>query len=70
MLFFLLINVLILMSRKNSMLNSAEHEIVNAHKYKNTKKFSFLQTKISRGCYFFSAHKCLNANNCWDFNIF
>ena len=24
------------------MLNSAEHEIVNAHRYKNIKKFSFL----------------------------
>ena len=29
------------------MLNSAEHEILNAHKYKNIKKFSFLQAEIS-----------------------
>ena len=29
------------------MLNSAEHEILNAHKYKNIKKFSFFQTQIS-----------------------
>ena len=29
------------------MLNSAEHEILNAHKYKNIKKFSFFQAQIS-----------------------
>ena len=27
--------------KKNSMLNSTEHEISNAHKFKYTKKFSF-----------------------------
>ena len=27
--------------KKKFMLNSAEHEILNAHKFKNTKKFSF-----------------------------
>ena len=32
------------------MLNSVEHEISNAHKYKNIKKFSFFQDQIS---YFF-----------------
>ena len=32
------------------MLNSAEHEILNAHKYKSIKKFSFFQTEISREC--------------------
>ena len=37
--------------------NSVEHEILNAHRYKNIKKFSFLQTQISREC-FFSVHKC------------
>ena len=30
---------------KPFMLNSAEHEILNAHKYKNTKKFSFFQAQ-------------------------
>ena len=34
------------------MLNSIGHEILNAHKYKNIKKFSFFQTQISRECYF------------------
>ena len=34
------------------MLNSVEHEILNAHKYKNIKKLSFFQTQISRKCYF------------------
>ena len=27
--------------KKNFMLNSAEHVILNAHKYENIKKFSF-----------------------------
>ena len=35
-----------------SMLNSAEHEILNAHKYKNIKKFSFFQVQISLECHF------------------
>ena len=35
------------------MLNSDEHEILNAHKYKNIKKFSFFQTQISREAFFF-----------------
>ena len=35
-----------------SMLNSVEHEILNAHKYKNIKKFSFLQAQMSLECYF------------------
>ena len=34
------------------MLNSAEHEILNAHKYKNIVKFSILQAQISLECYF------------------
>ena len=37
-------------------LNSVEHEILNAHKYKNIKKLSFVQTQISRECHF-PAHK-------------
>ena len=38
-------------------LNSAEHEILNAHEDKKIKKFSFLQAQISRECYI-SAQKC------------
>ena len=34
------------------MLNSAEHEIQNAHKYKNIKKFSIFQAQICIECYF------------------
>ena len=34
------------------MLNSAEHEILNAHKYKNIKKFCIFQAQISLECYF------------------
>ena len=34
------------------MLNSAEHEIFNAHKYENIKKFSIFQAQISLECYF------------------
>ena len=31
---------------------SIEHEILNAHKYKNINKFSFLQAQIRLECYF------------------
>ena len=34
-----------------SMLNSAEREILNDHKYKYIKKFSFYQAQISLKCY-------------------
>ena len=34
------------------MLNSAEHEISNVHKYKIIKKFSFYKAQISLECYF------------------
>ena len=33
-------------------LNSVEHEILNAHKYENIKKFSIFQAQISLECYF------------------
>ena len=39
------------------MLNSAEHEILNAHKYKNIKKFSILQAQIPLDA-IFPALKC------------
>ena len=51
------------------MLNSVEYEILDAHKYKNIKKFGFLSLDKPR-MLFFPAHKCLNANNCWHFNIY
>ena len=35
------------------MLNSVEHKILNAHKYKSIKKFGCFQAQISRECYFF-----------------
>ena len=34
------------------MLNSVEHEILNAHKYKNINKFSFFQAQIIGEGYF------------------
>ena len=34
------------------MLNSVEHEILNAHKYKNIKKFGFFKAQLSLECYF------------------
>ena len=34
------------------MFNSFEHEIVNAHKYKNIKKFGLFLAQISLECYF------------------
>ena len=33
-------------------LNIAEHEILNAHKFKNLKKFSIFQEHISLECFF------------------
>ena len=41
---------------KQSMLNPAEHEILNAHKYKNMMKFSFFASS-DKTRIFFSAHK-------------
>ena len=34
------------------MLNSVEHEILNAHKYKNIKKFGQFKAQLSLECYF------------------
>ena len=39
------------------MLNSTEHEILNAHKYKNINKFAIFKAQISLECYF-PAHTC------------
>ena len=33
-------------------LNSVEHEILNAHKYTNIKKFGFFKAQLSLECYF------------------
>ena len=33
-------------------LNSIEHEILNAHKYKNIKKFGHFKAQLSLECYF------------------
>ena len=43
--------------KKTFVLNSTEHEILNAPKYKNINKFSFFQAHISQECYF-PTHKC------------
>ena len=52
------------------MLNRAEHEILNARMYKNSKKFSFFQAKKNLEKAIFSTNNCKNANNCWHFNIY
>ena len=55
-----IVGILTLMSRKNFILspeviklffvlNSAEHKILNAHKYKKIKKFSIFQAQIKVG---------------------
>ena len=46
------------------MLNSAEHELLNAHKYKKKSRNSALANNA-----IFPAHKCKNANTFWHFNI-
>ena len=38
-------------------LNSVEHEILNAYKYKNIKKLGLFKVQITLECYF-PAHKC------------
>ena len=41
-------------------LNSVEHEILNAHKYKTIKKFGLFKAHLSLECYFSSSYmlKC------------
>ena len=41
-------------------LNSVEHENLNAHKYKNIKKFGIFKVHVSLECYFSSSYmlKC------------
>ena len=39
------------------MLNSVEHEILNAYKYKKYQEIQLFQTQISREC-IFPANKC------------
>ena len=34
------------------MLNSAEHEILNVHNYRNSKKFGLFMAQLSLECYF------------------
>ena len=38
-------NSWVLVIKKNFMLNSAEHKILNAHKYKNINKFSIFRLR-------------------------
>ena len=40
------------------MLISVEHDILNAHKYKNIKKFRFFLGSYKPRMLFFPAHKC------------
>ena len=48
------------------MLNSVEHKILEAHKYKFFKEFGFLGSD-KPGMLFFPL---INVNNCWHFNIY
>ena len=41
------------------LINSAEHEILNAHhKIKISRNSAFFKVQISLECYFFPAHEC------------
>ena len=52
------------------MLNSAENEIVNAHKYKKYQEIQlFFYAQISLECYI-SCSYMLNTKNYWHFNIY
>ena len=46
-----------------------EHEILNAHKYKNLKKFSLFQAPISLE-YYFSCSWMFKCQLCWHFIIY
>ena len=52
-----------------SKINSDEHEILNAHKYKNIKKIQLFTGSGKPIILFF---KLINVkiNNCWHFNIY
>ena len=56
------------------MLNSAEHEILHAHKYKNIKKFSVISGSDKHRILFFLLvnveMSTIVGNNCWHFNIY
>ena len=43
----------VLMFKTFFVLNSVEHEILYAHKYKNIKKFGLFTAQLSLECYFF-----------------
>ena len=51
------------------MLNSTEHEISTAHKSKIPANKEVSCFKSLRCC-IYHANKCLNANNCWHFDIY
>ena len=51
------------------MLNSAEHEILNARKYKNVKKLRFFSSSDTPRMLFFLLIN-VKINNCWHFNIY
>ena len=48
-------------------LNSVEHEILNAHKYKNIKKFGLFKAQLILECYFSRSYML---EYCWHFNIY
>ena len=53
------------------MLNSAEHEILNVHKYKKYHEIQLLSGTDKPRTQFFPFLKIQNyANNCWHFNIY
>ena len=50
------------------MLNSVEHKILKAHKYKNIKKVGFLLGSDKPRMLFYPL--IIVGNNCWHFNIY
>ena len=52
------------------MLKRVEHEILNAHKYKNIKKSNIFLGSGKPRMLFFPLINVKNANNCWHFNIY
>ena len=52
------------------MLNSVEHEIINAHKYKSIKKNKHFSGSDKHRKLFFLLIQVEMPTNCWHFNIY
>ena len=52
------------------MLNSAEHELLNAHNYENIKEYGIFHLDKPRMLFFLLINDKMPTKNCWHFNIY